>query len=66
MDKTHVTDLTDSTGPAVRRKPDEALQAFARLLARLVADRSGGVALVPNVGTDTSAAAIGKETSGVD
>jgi len=66
MDKTHVTNLPDSTGPAIHRELQEALQAFARHLARLVADRSGDEALKQRAKTDTSATTVEKQTTNAD
>ena len=66
MDTTEVTSFADRTDSAVGQGPEAALQAFAQLLARLVADRSGDGALTPRAGMHASAAPLEEQTTGVD
>ena len=64
MDTTHGIKVVETPGSDSDRKPKDALQAFAQLLARLAADRSVSDALRPDAGTDeTASATAGQATS---
>ena len=66
MDNTHVTNLTEGTDAAARQEPENALRAFAQLLARLVADRSVIDAMGPDAGTDETVPAAASHATTVE
>lgn len=66
MDTTHLTNPADRTDSTARQEPEEALRAFAQLLARLAADRSVSDAMEPGTSRDETVPAAAGPTTAVE